>query len=132
MLLKTERTQRKDALKEVDLAFRDVLAAEPTLVRRFISLALPGSGRTLRRWFRLGGLQPQRIWEGAEALPARKPQETVSWMLTSGAAAGFINALDQERRDEITAAVERRLADRYGEHGVVLRHTFAAGIARRP
>lgn len=122
---------RKDALKEVDLAFRDVLAAQPNLVQRYVALALPGSKGTLRRWFRRSGWHIQEVWDGAESLPARKPRETVEWMLTSGAGAGFINALDPQRRDELTIAVERRLAARYGQDGIPLQHTFVAGLAKR-
>lgn len=122
---------RKDALKEVDLAFRDVLAAQPSLVQRYVALALPAGKNTLRRWLRRGGWQVQDVWDGAERLPTRKPRETVDWMLTSGAAAGFINALDTRRWDEITTAVERRFAERYGPDGIALQHTFVAGLARR-
>jgi ubiquinone/menaquinone biosynthesis C-methylase UbiE len=122
---------RKNALKEVDLAFRDVLAAQPNLVQRYAALALPRSKGTLRRWYRRSGWHIQEIWDGAESLPARKPREIVQWMLTSGAAAGFINALDQPRRDEITIAVERRLAARYGQDEIPLQHTFVAGLAKR-
>jgi ubiquinone/menaquinone biosynthesis C-methylase UbiE len=122
---------RADALRTLRRALESVLAAEPALMRRVPHVSLPRDADTLGGWFDGAGLDPVVLREGGQDLPWAGAGPAIEWVERSGAAAGFRDAVDPARQDEVRAQVEAELTRRLAA-GEPLRHTFVVGVARRP
>lgn len=123
---------RKDALEILQRAFERVLTQDPSLLRRYLRMALPANATTLRHWFTRAGLEPVSWGDGAHDLPCRNGEEALEWVQRSGAAAGFMDAFDRQREreilDRLRGAIDHLAAER---HSFRLTHTFVTGVARR-
>ena len=71
----------------------------------------------------------RRFWEGARDIdPAAPDEAAMPYCSPSGA---FTSALDPERRDELRAAVRRRLGDPTGAFTLTARAWFVRGTVPR-
>jgi ubiquinone/menaquinone biosynthesis C-methylase UbiE len=122
---------RADALSTLRQALETVLATDPTLMTRLVHVSLPRDADTLAGWFDGAGLRPVVLREGEQALPWHTAERAVEWVERSGAAAGFRDAVDPGRQDEVRRLLRVELRRRLAADEA-LRHTFVVGIARRP
>lgn len=124
---------RSDAHARLTGELERLVAAEPTLLRRMPEVELADDAATVRRWAQRAGLTVEHAADGVQVLPARDAQEGVSWVVRSGAAAGYLDALDPDRRDEVLARLAAALqSDVDAGRPLGLEHTFLVVAGHRP
>jgi ubiquinone/menaquinone biosynthesis C-methylase UbiE len=124
---------RADALVEMKRVLEHIFAADPALLTGLIRVSLPKNAGTLGRWFGKAGLIPTVLRDGEQVLPCATADEAVEYVERSGAAAGFRDAVEQSRADEVRQRLRAGLNRHAVEHGGLrLRHTFVVGVGHRP
>ncbi|OPX41916.1 demethylmenaquinone methyltransferase [Ruminiclostridium hungatei] len=123
---------RSDSEQVLMEAFDEVLAKDPSLLERYIKIALPSNSDVLKNWFIKGGLQPVECWEGEEVLPYYDSEGAIEWVQRSGASAGFLDVINRDRLQEVLDKV-KAIIDRDMDNGknFKLSHTYVAGVARK-
>jgi ubiquinone/menaquinone biosynthesis C-methylase UbiE len=124
---------RGDALKVLVDQMEKMLATDPSLLTSLIRVNLPKNAAVVARWFTKAGLTVEVAREGEQVLPARTPEEAWEWVERSGAAAGFKDAVDQNRETEVRALLQRNLERYVAQHGALeLRHSFVVVTGVKP
>lgn len=123
---------RSDSEQVLMEAFDEVLEENPSLLEKYIKIALPSNSNTLKSWFIKGGLHPVDCWEGKEVLPYYDSEGAIEWVQRSGASAGFLDVINRDRIQEVMEKV-KAIIDRDIKNGkkFELSHTYVAGVARK-
>ncbi|MDR1568210.1 MAG: methyltransferase domain-containing protein [Streptococcaceae bacterium] len=124
---------RPDSEKLLMTAFEKVILSNPSLLVKSIeNYTFPENKQMLGHWFSKANFQSLNCWEGRKALHCETPKEMISWVIESGAASGYFDALDLTREDEIKALLEKAIKVEIENGGdSILYHTFVAGVASK-
>ena len=77
-------------------------------------------------------LRPLHGWDGHVAVPCRNGQDIADYMVRSGAAAGFLDALDPRKLQRVLAAFQQEADRRFQHDGFVpVVHEYCALLAVR-
>lgn len=123
---------RRDTLEALDRAALDVAKSMPGKMERVmdLQLRLPKDEKHLARLFRHVGLKPVRLWNGEERFEFDSGRETLDWVLSTGAGAGFHRVMAPEVRaacdERFIQSLEAQFKDR---PKIVVAHRYAAGLA---
>ena len=123
---------RACSLQDVSNLFRKVLLRHPEAIVKHVPIDLPRDERYLVKLFCKDALQPVASWNGKVSIPCASGKEVVEYMTRSGAAAGFLDALDKPRMDDVMNTLAG-MADRLFEHGdgLPVRHEYCALVATK-
>lgn len=122
---------RADALAMLVGSLDRVFVDDPSLLTGLIRMSLPKNAQVVARWFGKAGLTVTHTREGAETLPVATPEAALEWVQRSGAAAGFKDAIDSAREQEVLGRVRDALAEQAASMGgLTVIHTFVvvAGV----
>ncbi|WP_017721458.1 class I SAM-dependent methyltransferase [Kamptonema formosum] len=118
---------KASSLKEISDLFSKVILDFPEAMIKNVNLNLPKDKNYLVKKFGQGKFRVQEAWEGQVLVPCQNGDEVAEYMTKSGAAAGFIDALDKKLLPEVmrtfVSYADRRLA--MGKP-VPVRHEFCA------
>lgn len=121
---------RATALATLRHAFEEVVADDPTMLTAMIRVSLPKDSACLGKWFTKAGLVTTVLREGAQVLPCNTTEEALEWVERSGAGAGFRDAFDMTREQEVRRCLAASLDHYSADHGgLELEHTFVVGVA---
>ncbi|TCO62239.1 class I SAM-dependent methyltransferase [Actinocrispum wychmicini] len=124
---------RADALQNLVRPLERVFADDPSLLTSLIRISLPKSAAVVARWFEKAGLVVTHQSEGSQVLPVTTPDAALEWVQRSGAAAGFKDAVDSQREEEVLRKLRDELAVQVASSGQLqLRHTFLVVTGRKP
>ncbi|WP_326957575.1 class I SAM-dependent methyltransferase [Amycolatopsis sp. NBC_01286] len=116
---------RADALASLVTSLQQVFVDDPSLLTGLIRMSLPKNAQVVARWFSRAGLTVTHTGEGSETLPVVTPEAALEWVQRSGAAAGFKDAIDSAREQEVLCRVRDALAEQAASTaGLSLTHTF--------
>jgi ubiquinone/menaquinone biosynthesis C-methylase UbiE len=123
---------RADAMAPLMHVFEEVVAADPSVMRRYLSINLPKNVGVLRQWFEKAGLEVGVMRDGSQPLPPDSAEAAVEWVERSGAAAGFRDSFDPGREEEMRTRLRLEMERYITRHGgIELNHTFVYGVACR-
>ena len=123
---------RACTLKAVSALFRQTLLQHPQALAKDMVIKLPKDHRYLRKAFCRGALSADHSWDSNVVIPCRSGSEVVDYMLKSGASAGFINALDSSKIDEVMREFARIVDERFRRgQAVPVVHEYCALLATR-
>jgi len=123
---------RECTLKAVSDLFRKSLLRHPHALSKDMVIDLPRDHHYLRKTFCRNALHADESWDGNVAIPCRNGNEIVDYMLKSGASAGFLDALDSDKIDEVMGEFARAADERFRRGKLVpVVHEYCALIATR-
>ncbi|MFI9721847.1 methyltransferase domain-containing protein [Streptomyces sp. NPDC052396] len=124
---------RADAHKALTERLERIFADDPTLLTGLVRVALPKDAATVARWFTKAGLTVAVRREGSQVIPAHTPEDVVEWIQRSGAAAGFKDAVDSAREEQVLDRIRAGLAQLLAREGRLdLHHTFVVVTGAKP
>jgi SAM-dependent methyltransferase len=121
---------RRCNLLEVRALFDQLIVQRPRYLRKAIKLNLPDDASYLVRKFCSGAMKEVHSANGKLGVTYEAPQEVREYMLKSGAAAGFLDAIEPSYREDFMYAFERLVAAQAVR--VPLLHQYCMLIARKP
>jgi ubiquinone/menaquinone biosynthesis C-methylase UbiE len=97
-----------------------------------LHMRLPKDIKHLRRLFRSSGLTPAESWQGESVFNFGSGSEVLTWVLHTGASAGFDRVMSPGSKDICDEAFVRIIEKDFSHNGVItVAHKFVAGIARK-
>lgn len=119
-------------LKKVSSLFRKVLLRNPEAIVKNMVIDLPNDARYLVRTFCKGPLVEVESWDGEVSVPCKTGVDVAEYMIKSGAAAGFLDALDPSMTDRVFRDFAATVDDeRKRGREVPATHEYCAFLARR-
>lgn len=123
---------RACTLKDVSDLFGKALLRHPDAMVKNMAINLPRDHRYLLRTFCKSVFRPVHAWDGDVSVPCENGQEIAEYMLKSGASAGFLDALDRTRVEQVMSTFIQA-ADRCFGKGrrVPVKHEYCALLATK-
>ncbi|WP_394828625.1 class I SAM-dependent methyltransferase [Pendulispora albinea] len=123
---------KSTSLKKVSDLFRRVLVRNPDAIVKNIAIDLPKDASHLVRTLCKRGLVAIDSWDGAVSVPCMRGVDVAEYVVKSGAAAGFIDALDPAMADRIIRELAIAVDDERRRGGEVpVTHEYCALVAKR-
>lgn len=121
---------RANTLKAVSDLFRAAMMRYPEALVKNMVINLPKDHRYLLKTFCKGAFQPVDAWNGALSVPCRNGSDIADYMMKSGASAGFLNALDEKKVDQVMQQFIQAADKRFQIEGnVPVKHEYCALLA---
>ena len=110
--------------------FTELVSDDPTVLSKRVFFDFPVDADHLRREISEAGLVVRDLWEGEVVFPCDSARGVMDHLMKSGAGTAYYQAVDPQRRDELTEKFVRRLAERMGSPSDYrVRHEYFACIA---
>jgi len=125
---------RKDTLAPLRGTGIKVMQRYPQHIRYVmdLTLRLPRDERHLERLYKKAGLKSLEVWEGEIKFNFKDGGEVLSWVLHTGASAGFDRMMDPKVKDKCdNAFIEIIERDYKTKEGINISHKYVAGIAEK-
>ena len=125
---------RKDTLAPLRRTGIEVMQRYPQYIRygMDLTLRLPRDKSYLERLYKKAGLKSLEVWEGEVKLNFKDGREVLSWVLHTGASAGFDKIMDPKVKGKCdNAFIEIIERDYKTKEGINISHKYVAGIAEK-
>jgi ubiquinone/menaquinone biosynthesis C-methylase UbiE len=123
---------KANSLKEVSDLFTKVLLDYPKALIKNIVIHLPKDKNYLVKTFGKGSFRVQSAWDGEVTVPCRNGNEVADYMVSSGAASGFLDALDKELMPQVMQHFVKYADDTFVKgRSVRVTHEFCAIVATK-
>lgn len=125
---------RQDTLKPLHTTGLKVMQRYPQYIQYLMDLPLrlPKNKAYLERLYRSVSLNPLRAWEGQIEFNFKDGREVLSWVLHTGASAGFDKIMASEARELCDKAfVEIIEKDYKNNQGIKVLHKYVVGVAQK-
>ena len=121
---------RENSPREVLEIFAELVAGEPSALRKRVAFDFPRDQQHLRTLLTAAGLEVQKLWEDSIVFRYASAEQVLEHLLKSGAGTAFYDAIDPARREALTARFLHRLTQRH-EPGMdfEVRHEYVACVA---
>ncbi len=121
---------RQHSPREPMEVFTELVSDDPTVLSKRVFFDFPVDADHLRREISEAGLVVRDLWEGEVVFPCDSARGVMDHLMKSGAGTAYYQAVDPQRRDELTEKFVRRLAERMGSPSDYrVRHEYFACIA---
>jgi ubiquinone/menaquinone biosynthesis C-methylase UbiE len=123
---------RASTLKAVSDVFERVLLRHSDALVKHMKVNLPKGHQHLRKAFCKSALKPMHAWDGNVTVPCGNGQAIAEYMVRSGASAGFLDALDPAKIENVMSAFKQEI-DRRLQRGsqVPVIHEYCGLLAVR-
>lgn len=100
---------RSDTLSEVHNLYMSYMMEYPRALKKKLTIYLPRHSRSLARLLVKNDLTVLHAWDGAVEIPCANGVEMIDYLNKAGASSGFLDAVDQDQRQEIEQKIISKL-----------------------